>query len=50
MLLGWSAGREWLLQVVGLEMSDDEFVDEFERVTRTSNACTSPACGTAAKS
>jgi AcrR family transcriptional regulator len=33
MLLGWSAGREWLLQVVGLEMNDDEFVDAFERVT-----------------
>jgi AcrR family transcriptional regulator len=33
MLLGWSVGREWLLPVVGLEMSDDEFVDGFERVT-----------------
>lgn len=33
MLIGWSAGREWLLQVVDLDMSEEEFVDEFERVT-----------------
>jgi TetR/AcrR family transcriptional regulator, repressor for neighboring sulfatase len=32
MLIGWSTAREWLLQAVGLEMSDDEFVDQFERV------------------
>ena len=33
MLLGWSAAREWVLRASDLEtMSDDEFVDEFERV------------------
>lgn len=33
MLIGWAAVREWLLQVVGLDMSDEEFVDDYERVT-----------------
>jgi TetR/AcrR family transcriptional regulator, repressor for neighboring sulfatase len=33
MLLGWSAGREWVLKAVDLEpMSDEEFCDEFERI------------------
>jgi AcrR family transcriptional regulator len=33
MLLGWSAGREWILKAVDLEpMSDEEFRVEFERV------------------
>ncbi len=33
MLIGFSAGREWILRASDLEaMSDDEFVDEFERV------------------
>jgi len=33
MLLGWSAGREWILRAVDLEsMSDEEFCDEFERI------------------
>jgi len=32
MLIGWSTARELLLQVVDLEMSDDEFVGQFERV------------------
>ncbi len=33
MLLGWSAGREWILKAVDFEsMSDEEFTDEFERV------------------
>jgi AcrR family transcriptional regulator len=33
MLLGWSAAREWILRASDLEaMSDDEFVDEFERI------------------
>jgi AcrR family transcriptional regulator len=33
MLLGWSAGREWVLKAVNLEpMSDEEFCDEFERI------------------
>jgi AcrR family transcriptional regulator len=33
MLIGFSAGREWILRASALEaMSDDEFVDEFERV------------------
>lgn len=33
MLVGWSTIREWLLDAVGLDMSEDEFVDEYERVT-----------------
>ena len=33
MLLGWSAGREWILKAVDLEpMSDEEFCDAFERI------------------
>ena len=33
MLIGWSAAREWILRASDLEdMSDDEFVDAFERV------------------
>ena len=33
MLIGFSAGREWILRASDLEaMSDDEFFDEFERV------------------
>jgi AcrR family transcriptional regulator len=33
MLLGWSAGREWVLRAAGLEpMEDEEFAEQFERV------------------
>lgn len=33
MLIGFSAGREWILRASDLEaMGDDEFVDQFERV------------------
>ena len=33
MLIGWSAAREWILRAADLEpMSDDEFVDRFERI------------------
>lgn len=33
MLLGWSAGREWVLRAVDLEpMEDEEFAEQFERV------------------
>lgn len=33
MLLGWSAGREWVLRAAGLEpMEDEEFAARFERV------------------
>jgi AcrR family transcriptional regulator len=33
MLLGWSAGREWVLRAAGLEsMEDEEFFEEFEHV------------------
>jgi AcrR family transcriptional regulator len=35
MLIGFSAGREWILRASDLEtMSDDEFVVQFERVVR----------------
>jgi AcrR family transcriptional regulator len=33
MLIGWSAAREWILRAADIEpMSDDEFVDRFERI------------------
>jgi TetR/AcrR family transcriptional regulator, repressor for neighboring sulfatase len=33
MLIGWSAGREWILRATDLQdMGDTEFADEFERV------------------
>jgi AcrR family transcriptional regulator len=33
MLLGWSAGREWVLRAAGLEpVEDEEFAEQFERV------------------
>ena len=33
MLIGWSAAREWILRAADLEtMSEDEFVEEFERI------------------
>jgi len=33
MLIGWSAAREWVLRASDLEgMSDDEFVEAFERI------------------
>ena len=33
MLIGWSAAREWVLRATDLEgMSDEDFVDAFERV------------------
>jgi TetR/AcrR family transcriptional regulator, repressor for neighboring sulfatase len=33
MLMGWSAGREWILRAAGIPpMSDEEFADAFERV------------------
>jgi AcrR family transcriptional regulator len=33
LLLGWSAAREWVLEATGLgDMSEDDFVDAFERV------------------
>jgi TetR/AcrR family transcriptional regulator, repressor for neighboring sulfatase len=33
MLIGWSAAREWILRAADLgAMSDDEFLEEFERV------------------
>jgi TetR/AcrR family transcriptional regulator, repressor for neighboring sulfatase len=33
MLIGWSAARDWVLRASGLaDMTDEEFVDSFERV------------------
>jgi TetR/AcrR family transcriptional regulator, repressor for neighboring sulfatase len=48
MLLGWNAGRDWLLPATGLDgMSDDEFVAALERVILDLERLYFPAAGAA---
>ena len=47
MLIGWSAAREWILRASDLDgMSDDEFVEEFERVVLDIERLYFPSSGT----
>lgn len=46
MLLGWNAGRDWLLPAAGLEkMSEEEFLSALERVTLDLERLYFPAAG-----